>query len=153
YTEWGTYLNGAVSQEVRDAQAALSAALEAQENAVATSEVTTEATSEDAAAQDPVAEATAQLEALLANYKQVEVALAQFESEADALTAIRFLFDRADDMGTVGNFVLLEDRAVNYFYAHTASGITFTWTNGPWLYIVMAPNFDTMESAVIAFPY
>ena len=52
-----------------------------------------------------------------------------------------------------GNYVLLTDRTVDYFYSSSRDRFTFSWSNGSWVYTASSADLGVLDSLLIAFPY
>lgn len=84
---------------------------------------------------------------------EIRVAITQFDSSATAHNAIETLFNTSRTVGNIGNYVLVRDVEVNYYYSVDDGWQSFTWAHENWVYTVSSPSSETMESVIETFPY
>jgi hypothetical protein len=71
-----------------------------------------------------------------ANGMTVTVVAAQFTNTDEAGAAFEQLFAYSRLIGRIGNYAMIDSRAVDYYYSSTRNMFSFTWTNGAWIYTV-----------------
>lgn len=112
---------------------------------VVTAETTAEATDE------PDVEPA--LQPIPANQNYARVVAAQYETVIDAKSAIRLMFNDSRAKGNIGNFAMLQDLDVNYFYAYHNGWYVFGWSHDRWVFTVSAQDFLKLEDIIAKLPF
>lgn len=84
---------------------------------------------------------------------QVNVVVAQFYDEAQAVQAMSELFDFSRASGRTGNYALSRVRPVDYFYSSLAGRYAFAWSSGPYIYAAVGANVSDVNQLVEKLPY
>ncbi|MCZ7543505.1 MAG: hypothetical protein M5R40_08185 [Anaerolineae bacterium] len=84
---------------------------------------------------------------------RVNVVVAQFYDEAQAVQAMSELFDFSRATGRTGNYALARVRPVDYFYSNLAGRYAFAWSSGPYIYAAVGANVSDVNQLVEKFPY
>jgi hypothetical protein len=83
----------------------------------------------------------------------VTMVAATFASVEDAQAALDQLFTFARIIGVTGNYAIVENRSVDYFYSSSRDNFYFTWTNGTWVYTVNSASINTLDAFMTNFAY
>jgi hypothetical protein len=83
----------------------------------------------------------------------VTVVVAQFADTEQTSQAFTQLYEVSRFVGVVGNYAMLESRAVDYFYSSTSNNFHFTWTNGTWIYTANSVSMTALDGFMSTFPY
>lgn len=90
---------------------------------------------------------------LSTNGQTVDVIVTQFADDSHAAQALLEMYRYSRTIGRVGNYALVNSRAVDYFYSSTREQFAFSWSNGPWVYTANSTSFATLEQFMEAFAY
>jgi hypothetical protein len=83
----------------------------------------------------------------------VTVVAAQYANNEQAAQGFTHLYDTSRLVGIIGNYAMVESRAVDYFYSSTRNNFYFTWTNGTWVYTVNSTSLMVLDTFMGEFPY
>lgn len=119
-------------------------------------ETTPEAESTVEPTPEPTPDPTAYLADLTpvpTNHKYVRVVAAQYETVQDAKTAIKMVFNDSRMTSVMGNFAMLQELDVNYFYGYENGWYVFTWSHDRWVYSVSSEDFLKLEDMIKRLPF
>lgn len=80
------------------------------------------------------------------------IAVANYESQADAYTTFRELFEYSRAYGNIGNFVIARSHEAPFFFSFQNNILNFTWTSDTWVYTVSAPELNSIGAFIEALP-
>lgn len=80
------------------------------------------------------------------------IAIANYESPADAYSTFRELFEYSREYGQIGNFVIARSHEAPFFFSFQNNVLNFTWTTDTWIYTVSAPELNSIGEFIEALP-
>jgi len=87
------------------------------------------------------------------NNPSVEVVITNFTNAETARDTVRELRGYTNNVGFVGNYVMVNSQPVNYFYSVTNRAISFTWSNEHWVYTMTSASADEIDALLADFPF
>lgn len=123
---------------------------------VAETTLEAESTAEPTPTPEPTVDPNAYLADLTpvpANHQYVRVVAAQYETIEDAKIAIKMVFNDSRKTSVMGNFAMLQELDVNYFYGYENGWYVFTWAHDSWVYSVSSQDFLQLEDMITRLPF